>query len=59
MKTSEIIALLNNDETYNLVEAALKEAELRAMLDTSSKYSVAVYADGKIEIRDKLAGDSS
>lgn len=59
MKTSDIIALLNNDETYNLVEAALKEADFRAMLDTSSKYSVAVYADGKIEIRDKLAGDNS
>lgn len=58
MKTSDIIALLNTEETYNLTEAALKEADFRALLDTTSKYSVAVYADGKIEIRDKLAGDN-
>lgn len=59
MKTSEIIAILNKEETYHLIEAALKEAEFRAMLDTTSEYSVAVYADGKVEIRDKLAGDNS
>lgn len=58
MKTSAIIALLNNEDTYELAEAALKEADFRAMLDTSSKYSVAIYADGKVEIRDRLAGDS-
>jgi hypothetical protein len=59
MKTADIIQILEDENTYALIEAALKEADRRAMENTSCKYSVVVFADKTVDIREKLAGDNS
>ena len=59
MKTAEIIATLENEDTRNAILAGLKEADRRSYENTDFCYCVAVYEDGRIEIREHLGNKNA
>lgn len=59
MKTSEIIAMLTEETTYERMEAALKEADRRSYENPGFCYCVALYENGKIEIREHYGHENA
>ena len=59
MTATEIISLLTDEDTYELIEAALKEADRRSYENPEFCYCVAVYADKEIEIREHLGNTNA
>lgn len=55
MKKDDIIRLINTNRPC--IEAAMREADLKAYLNTNFKYTLYLLPDGNIETRERLASD--
>lgn len=59
MKTADIINIIEDEDTYSLIEAALKEADKQSYENPAFCYCVAVYADGTIKIREHYGNENA